>query len=104
EKHFDRFDIAETKYSRSMFDPIFTSTTTAKEGLQIHLESEIDGLNIHYSFDETLPDHFYPVYTKPLSIPKDASNLRVITYRGKEQVGKLIVMPVAEMQKRAVKK
>jgi 1-aminocyclopropane-1-carboxylate deaminase/D-cysteine desulfhydrase-like pyridoxal-dependent ACC family enzyme len=36
-----------------------------------------------------------------LSIPKDAANLKVITYRGNKPVGKLIVMPVAEMKRRA---
>lgn len=103
EKQFERFDVAETKYSRSMYDPIFTAAKNEKDGLLIQLKTQIDGLDIYYSFDETEPDRFYPKYTKPLSIPKDASNLKVITYRGNEAVGKLIVMPVAEMQKRAGK-
>lgn len=101
EDHFDRFDASETKYSRSMYDPIFTAKKTADNKLQITLESEMDGLDIFYTFTETEPDKFYPKYEQPLSVPKDASNLRVITYRDGEQVGKLIVMPIAELNKRA---
>ena len=102
EKQFERFDVAETKYSRSMYDPIFTSTIKDST-LLIHMDTQIEGLDIYYSFDETAPDRFYPKYTEPLSIPKDASNLKVVTYRGTEQVGKQITMPVKEMRGRAKK-
>lgn len=102
ENQFDRFDRGEIKYSRSMYDPIFTGKKDSVDGsLRIHLATEIDDLTIYYSFDETLPDNFYPSYKTPLAIPKDAANLKVITYRGKQQVGKMITMPVAEMKRRA---
>jgi hexosaminidase len=100
EKQFERFDMANTKYSRSMYDPIFTAKKDAEGKLSIVLSTEIEGLNIHYTFDETYPDNFYPIYEGPLSVPKEASNLRVITYRGNEQVGKMITMPVAELTRR----
>jgi hexosaminidase len=61
----------------------------------------LEGLSIHYAFDETFPDEFYPVYRQPLTVPKDAVNLRVITSRNGKLVGKMITMPVAEMKKRA---
>ena len=101
ENQMERFDVAETNYSRSMYDPIFTAKKDAKGELQIELSTQIEGLNIHYSFDEFPPDNFYPVYKTALSVPKDAANLKVVTYRGKEQVGKPISMPVAELKKRA---
>lgn len=100
EKQFERFDMANTKYSRSMYDPIFTAKKDAEGKLSIVLSTEIEGLNIHYTFDETFPDNFYPIYEGPLSVPKEASNLRVITYRGNEQVGKMITMPVSELTRR----
>jgi hypothetical protein len=34
-------------------------------------------------------------------VPKDASTMKVITYRGDKQTGRLIVFPSAEMKKRA---
>jgi hexosaminidase len=101
ENQFRRFDVAETKYSRSMYDPIFTAIKDSSGQLQIQLSTEVEGLTIYYSFDETYPDNFYPAYTLPLSVPKDAANLKVVTYRGKEQVGKIINMPVVELKKRA---
>jgi len=101
ERQFERFDISETNYSRSMYDPAFVAKKDAAGQLQIEMTTQLDGLDIHYSFDEFPPDRFYPVYTKPLSVPKDAANLKVVTYRRKMQVGKQINMPVAELKKRA---
>jgi hexosaminidase len=84
-----------------MYDPIFTAKKDAKGELQIVLSTEVEGLNIYYSFDETPPDKFYPEYKTPLSVPKDAVNLKVITYKNGKQAGKAITMPVAELKKRA---
>jgi hexosaminidase len=104
EAQFERFDRDEIKYSRSMYDPIFTAkkdSSTGQVRLQIQLSTEIEKLSIHYSFDETLPDKFYPAYTIPLYVPKDAANLKVVTYRYNQQVGKIITMPISELNKRA---
>ncbi len=103
EKHFERFDAAEVNYARSMYDPIFTAVKDTAGKLQIVLSTEIEGLTIYYSFDEMFPDSFYPHYTAPLQVPKDAANLRVITYRDGKPIGKMITMPIAELQKRADK-
>lgn len=86
-----------------MYDPIFNFSREADSTIIIDLKTEIDDLNIHYSFDETFPDQFYPAYNKPLRLPKDAVNLWVVTYRGNQQMGKLIKMPVEEMKKRIKK-
>jgi hexosaminidase len=104
ENQFKRFDAAQVKYSRSMYDPIFKVAQDNKDSLLISLETEIKNLDIYYSFDETDPDNFYPKYEEPLSVPKDAVHLKVITYRNNQQVGKLIVMPVAELRSRLAKK
>jgi hexosaminidase len=101
EKQFQRFDVAETNYSRSMFDVIFSPSKNADGSLKIELGTEVDGLDIYYSFDETNPDKFYPKYQNPLSIPKEAATLKVITYRDGKPIGKQINMPVNELKKRA---
>lgn len=101
EVQFARFDAAQIKYARSMYDPIFTAKKDGDGKLLIQLDTEVPGLTIYYSFDETLPDNFYPAYSTPLSVPKDAANLKVVTYRGDHQEGKIITMPVAELKKRA---
>lgn len=104
EKHFDRFDIAEKKYSRGVYDPIFNVSRTADGQLKIELSTEVQGLDIHYSFDNSFPDRFYPVYREALVPPKDAVMLKVITYEGKKPVGRMIAMPLEELKNRADKK
>lgn len=100
EAHFKRFDAAEKKYARSMYDPDFKFSTNAKGEIVVQLTTEIEGLNIHYSLENSFPDQYYPVYTKPITLPKDVSLLKVVTYRGQEQVGRIIPFPVEEMKKR----
>jgi hexosaminidase len=83
-----------------VYDPIFTPSRVDGK-LQIRLATEVEGLNIHYSFDNSFPDHFYPRYTAPLVPPKDAVMLKVITYKGKQPVGRMIAMPIEEMMRRS---
>jgi hexosaminidase len=103
EDHFKRFDIAEVKYAPSMYDPIFLATGTAN-ALMVELSTEIPGLNIHYSFDNSFPDQFYPKYSTPLVVPKDAVFLKVITYRDNKPIGRMITMPITELKSRLRKK
>lgn len=103
EKHFERYDVAEVKYARGAYDPIFKVSKGADKKPRIELSTEVEGLDIYYSFDNTFPDRFYPKYTGVLTVPKEAVMLRVITYKGKEPVGRMINMPVEELQKRADK-
>ncbi len=101
EQHFKRLDFAEVKYSPAIYDPIFTVKRSADKQLIIELTAEINGLDIYYSFDNSTPDRFYPKYTTALTVPKDANMLRVITYRDKQPIGRLISMPIADLQKRS---
>ncbi|MGZ3751842.1 MAG: beta-N-acetylhexosaminidase, partial [Mucilaginibacter sp.] len=101
EKHFGRLDAAEIKYAPSVYDPIFTAKSTPDSLVQVELNTEIKGLDIRYSFDNSFPDQFYPKYTEPLIVPKDAAMLKVITYRGDKPVGRMIAMPIDELKKRS---
>ncbi len=65
------------------------------------MSNEVKGLDIHYTFDNSFPDQYYPTYTKPVVVPTDAVMLKVITYRGNQPVGRMIYMPVDELKKRA---
>jgi len=100
ENNFGRMDLQNVKYARTLFDPIFSVSKDASDSLVITLSTEVQGLDIHYSFDNSHPDNFYPVYKQPLLVPKDAVMLKVITYRGNQVMGKQIDMPVAELKKR----
>jgi hexosaminidase len=81
--------------------PIFEINKKDSATIIIKLSTEIEGLSIHYSFDNSFPDNYYPAYSSPLIVPKDAAALKVITYRDNKPIGRLIVMPIAEMRKRA---
>ncbi len=100
EQHFKRFDIQEVKYAPSMYDPEFIAKNSNGQ-LLIELKNEVEGLDTHYSFDNSFPDRFYPKYTAALAPPKDAVMLKVITYRGNQPIGRMIAMPIDEMKKRA---
>jgi hexosaminidase len=100
EAHFPRLDASKTKYAPSMYDPDFKVAKKAKDQLEVTLTTELEGLDIHYSFDNSFPDEFYPKYEKPLLVPKDASLLKLISYRNGKQVGRMIIMPIEELKKR----
>jgi len=100
EAQFKRFDIAEVKYAPSMYDPDFIPSLNADSTLTIALKNEVNGLDIYYSFDNTYPDRFYPKYTASITVPKEATQIKVITYRGKEPIGRMISMPISELMER----
>ncbi|MFL5742459.1 MAG: beta-N-acetylhexosaminidase [Flavisolibacter sp.] len=104
EQQFPRFDAAEIKYSRAAYDPDISVSTTADSTLQITLTNEVPGLDIYYSFDNSFPDRFYPKYSSPLTPPKDAYQLKMITYKGKQPVGRMIAITVEELKNRARRK
>lgn len=101
EKHFERFDVAQKKYAPSMYDPDFKFSTNAKNEIIVEMNTEVKDISIHYAFDNSFPDNFYPAYSKPVTVPKDAAAMKVITYRGDKITGRLIVFHIDEMKKRA---
>ena len=101
EKQFERFDIAEIKYSPAMYDPIITVKKDEKNSPVVEMNTEVSGLAIYYSFDNSFPDKFYPKYTQPVSVPKDAATMKVITYHGDKPIGRMMVIPVSQLKKRA---
>jgi hexosaminidase len=105
EANFGRMDVEHVKYARSMFDPVITakkdSSGNTTDSLQVEISTEVEGLDVYYSFDNSNPDNFYPKYSTPLFIPKDASMLKVITYRDGKPIGRQFDMPVNELRRRA---
>jgi hexosaminidase len=105
EAHMERYDIAEKKYATSMFDPIITTTKASDGRLQVQFDSEINDLQLYYSFDNTFPDNFYPAYKGgALYPPSECSMMRVVAYRGKQKMGNMITITREELEKRANKK
>jgi len=104
EKHFERFDIMELKFAPSVYEPIIEVSRTSDKKLKVDLSTEVEGLDIYYTFDNTFPDRFYPKYSRPLVVPPEALMLKLVTYKGKEQKGRLISIPAWELNNRADKK
>ena len=96
EKHFERADIAGINYARSMYNAIITPYKENNECL-IKLDCELKDSDIYYTFDNTDPDSFSPKYFEPLRIPKNATWLRVVTYRNGKPSGKVITLRIDEL-------
>jgi hexosaminidase len=101
QSQFERLDMTETKYARSIYDPIVTVKKMGENDVSVTLETEVEGLDIHYSFDETHPDAFYPKYSEALRIPKDAIHLKIVTCRNGRIIGRQIDLPITELKRRA---
>ncbi|MDE3248098.1 MAG: family 20 glycosylhydrolase [Bacteroidota bacterium] len=102
EQHFNRYNAAGIKYAPSMYEPLIKISRDTNGGLLVNFENEIDGLDVYYSFDNSFPDNFYPRYeNKPVTVPKDAAAMKVVTYRNGKPLGRLITITMADMQKRA---
>ncbi|SMC43781.1 hexosaminidase [Pedobacter africanus] len=101
ESHLPLLDREQVACSRYFYDAIVTATPGLNKEMLVKLSTEVEGLDIHYSFDDTDPDQYYPVYKgTPLSIPKGAQSIRVVTYRKGQQLGRLLKLPVTELQRR----
>ena len=101
EKQFERMDAAQVKYAPSMYDPIITVSKKDSATIMVAMDTEVEGLTIHYSFDNSFPDNFYPAYKTPLIVPKESAALKLVTYKGNKLTGRQMVITMAELKKRA---
>jgi hexosaminidase len=104
EDHFKRFEVAKVKYAPSIYDPIFLPSNGAGNTINVELSTDIPGLDIYYSFDNSSPDEYYPKYSGPLMLPKDAVTLKAISYRDGKAIGRLITISISELRARLKKK
>ena len=103
EQQFERFDQSGVNYARSIYDPIICPHRDKKNELKIELKTEVEGLSLFYTFDNTIPDVYSNMYTDTLSVPKNASMLRVVTYKGQTQAGRQVDVTIEELKKRVTK-
>jgi len=103
--HLERFDVAEKKYSICMYDPIIRASSAADGRLQIQFETEVEDLQLYYSFDNTFPDYFYPLYKGgAIYPPVECTQMRVVAYRGKKKMGNMITISREDLVKRSKQK
>lgn len=104
EKHFERFDVAQRKYSTALYEPKFQVRKKANGLLEVNFNPEAKHVSMHYSFDNSYPDNFYPQSTDWVTVPKDAQMLRVVSYIGDKQVGRFVTITIEDLKKRLPKK
>jgi hexosaminidase len=99
ENQFTRTDVAEVKYSKAIYDAILR--TSMRDGkMWVDMASEVPGLDIFYTIDGGMPDHFSPKYAKPFELPEGPITLRVVTYRNGAPIGHLITLKPEELRRR----
>jgi hexosaminidase len=102
ESHMDRCDVAGCNYARSAYDGIVTASMKGGK-LYANVKTEINGLDVYYTLNESLPDAYSPKYVQPVEIPESKDlNFKVVTYRNGKQVGKTISISRDELMKRVV--
>jgi len=103
EGQFPRLETAAINYAPSIYDPII-NVSNKDSVLNIALSTEIKDLDIYYSFDNSFPDRFYPKYTQPVTVPKEAAQLKMITYRGTQPIGRMMSITINDLNARLPKK
>jgi hexosaminidase len=100
--NLERFKQMDINFATSYRDAIIQPSKDENGNLLIQLDTEIDGMELFYTFDNTYPDHHSPLYKKgeKLTIPNDADTFRVISYRDGKPAGKMITVSLAELAKR----
>lgn len=104
EDHFERFNYADRKYAPSIYDPVVRAKKNVKGIFFVDFDSEISGLTIYYSFDNSFPDNHYPKYDgKSVEVPLDAAPMKLISYRNGKPLGRVMTVGIDELKKRAGK-
>jgi hexosaminidase len=103
ENHFERLQAANINYAPSMYDPILSFKKNANNEVVIELATEIKGLDLYYTIDNTVPNQYYPKYKEPIVLPAGVDMFRVISFRDGKPVGRLISLKMEDIEKRIKK-
>jgi hexosaminidase len=103
EDHFQRFDAAGINYAPSMYDAIISVKKDKDGQLLIELRTDVDNLDIYYTYDNSVPNQYHQKYKGPISFPTGADNFKVTTFRDGKQIGRLITLKTEDLEKRVKK-
>ena len=105
EAEFPRLDAEGINYARSAFDAVALPGHDKMGRLAIRFTTEIKGLDVYYTFDNTRPDSFSPKYHgEAVEFPKGSNILTVITYRDGKPIGERISLTKDDLEKRSQEK
>ena len=101
EAEMTRMDAEDIKYARSAYNVVLSPKHGVHDDLAVYMSTEVPGLDIYYSFDNTNPDQHYPKYQgTPVAFPLGASQLNVITYRDGHPIGQQVNIKKEDLEKR----
>lgn len=100
EAHFYRFDAAKTNISRAVYEPI-VKVKKGGEKIIIELTNSVPNTEIFYSIDNTYPVNFGKKYSGAFEVPNGNLSLRTQTFRNGQALGRELIIPYAELVKRA---
>ena len=102
EVEFVRMDHANIKYARSAYNVTLTPKRIQGGEIMVGMSTEVDGLDIYYTFDQTNPDNTYTKYDgSPVKFPVGAGQINVITYRDGKPIGQQVNVKKDDLIKRA---
>jgi hexosaminidase len=102
ETHLPLLDLDSTKYSNYFYDPMVSAKKANNGDVVLDINTEVPDIDVHYAFDDTDPDQFYPKYEgKAIAIPKGAKNISMVSYRDNTQKSRIVKLPIIELKKRA---
>ena len=99
EDNFKRLDMAGINHAYSIYDAIINVKNADGKKI-IEMGSEVPGLDIYYTIDNTMPDNNSPKYVEPFVLPEGPVSLRVITYRNGKPIGHLITRNPQQLRSR----
>ncbi len=99
ENQFQRLDVANINHAYSIYDAII-HVKKDNDKMTIIMGSEVPGLDIYYTIDDTMPDDMSPKYSEPFVLPDGPVSLRVITYRNGKPIGHLITLKPDDLKRR----
>jgi hexosaminidase len=97
EQHFKRNSEAGINYAPSMYDPIISVKKNADGKMVIELSAEARDLDFYYTFDNTKPNHYYTKYQNSIVLPEGTDMIRIASYRGEQQMGRLISLTTEDL-------
>jgi hexosaminidase len=100
ENQFERSAVAQINYSKAMYDAIVNIHLVGPKML-VEMATEVPDMEIFYSVDGSMPDHFSLKYTVPFELPEGPVTLRVVTYRNGSEIGHLITLKPEDLKARA---
>ena len=100
-EYMDRPNV-NIKYARSAYNVTLTPNRIQGGEIQVGMSTEISGLDIYYTFDQTNPDNTYAKYDgTPVKFPVGAGQINVITYRDGKPIGQQVNVRKDDLIKRA---